>query len=103
MVRRCCCSHPSTPCSAPAGSAWRRCTRRENLARRWRPRQENPRQKLVAHGTTFVVPGQSLASRQIAASGLLPNVKIGPNANLVFFNLEEQGYVYSGTKGLDGE
>lgn len=56
--------------------------------------------KLAGEGVFFIVSKQSLALRQIAEQDIEPVVHIGPSADLIFFNFEENGYVYSGTGSL---
>lgn len=56
--------------------------------------------KLADDGVFFVVSRPSLALRHIADSELPPYVAAGPSADLIFFNFEENGYVYSGTGSL---
>jgi intracellular sulfur oxidation DsrE/DsrF family protein len=60
-------------------------------------------QQLSRDGVLFVVSKKSLTAKNIAEADLQPMVKIGPTADLVFFNFEENGYVYTGTKGLSSE
>lgn len=56
--------------------------------------------KLAGEGVFFVVSQQSLALRHVADTALPPYVAVGPSADLIFFNFEENGYVYSGTGSL---
>ena len=56
--------------------------------------------KLTDEGVFFVVSQQSLALRHIAETTLPPYLAVGPSADLVFFNFEESGYIYSGTGSL---
>lgn len=66
--------------------------------------QDNPNlalmRKLAGEGVFFVVSKQSLSLRQIAEQDIEPIVRVGPGADLIFFNFEENGYVYSGTGSL---
>ena len=57
-------------------------------------------QKLAHDGVLFIVSQQSLALRHIAETALPSFMAAGPSADLVFFNFEESGYIYSGTGSL---
>lgn len=66
--------------------------------------QDNPNlalmRKLAGEGVFFVVSKQSLTLRQIAEQDIETIVQVGLSADLIFFNFEENGYVYSGTGSL---
>ncbi len=55
---------------------------------------------LVAKGVRFVVSQQSLAIRSISPDAIQRFVRIGPTANLVFIDLEAEGYVFTTTTSL---
>lgn len=57
-------------------------------------------QELADAGVVFAVSGPSMTSRNIAQKDIAAPVRIGPAADLIFFKFEENGYIYTGAKGL---
>lgn len=55
---------------------------------------------LAGEGVFFIVSKQSLTLRAIDEKDIEPIVQVGASADLIFFNFEENGYVYSGTGSL---
>ncbi len=58
---------------------------------------------LVAAGVRFVVSQQSMIIRNIKPDAIQPFVRIDPTANLVFIDLEAEGYVFTSTMSLARE
>ncbi len=56
--------------------------------------------ELAAAGVRFVVSEQSMTRRGIQAGAIQRFVRIGPTANVVFIDLEAEGYVFTSTTSL---
>lgn len=54
-------------------------------------------------GVVFTVPVKDVAALSMSAADVHPGVKIGPRASIIYLDLEAEGYVFSGTKGLTTE
>jgi len=68
---------------------------------------ENPSlkeiQALQQLGVVFTVPARDIASLSMRATDVQPGISTGPRASIVYLDLESDGYVYSGLKGLTTE
>ena len=58
---------------------------------------------LLKNHVRIVVAGPSLPDGERTAEALLPGVELGPLSNIVFLDLENAGYVYTGTRNLSTE
>lgn len=58
--------------------------------------------RLMKRGVRWVVPKPDAMTSGLDNADLYPGVEVGPTADFLFINLEAQGYVFTGTKSLDG-
>jgi intracellular sulfur oxidation DsrE/DsrF family protein len=58
--------------------------------------------RLMRRGVKWVVPKPDAVKSGLTDADLYPGVEVGPTADFLFINLEAQGYVFTGTKSLDG-
>ena len=58
--------------------------------------------RLMRRGVKWVVPKPDAVKSGLTDADLYPGVEVGPMSDFLFINLEAQGYVFTGTKSLDG-
>lgn len=58
--------------------------------------------RLMKRGVRIVVPKPDAIKSGLTDADLYPGIEVGPTADFLFINLEAQGYVFTGTKSLDG-
>jgi intracellular sulfur oxidation DsrE/DsrF family protein len=58
--------------------------------------------RLMKRGVRVVVPKSDATKSGLTDADLYPGVEVGPMSDFLFINLEAQGYIFTGTKSLDG-